>query len=217
MSLRFPDARIVLFAKEPQWGQVKTRLQPRLGEAGCLALYRRLLQRTGRMALAAQLAPVHLWVTGNPRHEDFLALCPEQDIHSQQGADLGERMDHAATAVLNEGSGPVLIIGMDCPVMDRDYLARALEQLAGGVDVVLGPAEDGGYMLVGLARPVPAMFTGIDWGADTVLAQTLARLDDAGVSYALLETLWDVDREEDLARLDLLEAVELRNGDAPSQ
>lgn len=206
MSLRYPDARIVVFAKEPQWGQVKTRLQPRLGEAGCLALYRRLLQRTVRMALAAQLAPVRLWVTGNPRHEDFLALCPERDIYQQQGADLGQRMGHAAKTVLNAGSGPVLIIGTDCPVMDRDYLAAALERLEGGVDVVLGPAEDGGYMLVGLTKPVPAMFTDIDWGADTVLAQTLARLDDARMSYALLDTLWDVDREEDLARFEALEA-----------
>jgi rSAM/selenodomain-associated transferase 1 len=95
----------------------------------------------------------------------------------------------------------VVLIGTDCPALNPAYVECAFEALQEGVEVVLGPAEDGGYVLVGMRQPVPEMFSNISWGSGAVLEETVQRLQQLGLSYRLLETLWDVDTVDDLPRL----------------
>lgn len=205
MTFAYPHAHIAIFAREPRPGGVKTRLQPALGETGCLSLYRAMLRRTVETVAAAELAPHSLWVSSNPSHETFITLCHSDIIYNQEGGDLGVRMAHAsATLLAGKTVRAVLIVGTDCPALDRDYLGWALGAMAAGTDVVLGPAEDGGYVLIGLRSPQPALFRGIDWGSARVLEQTVATLRAMGLRYTLLETLWDVDRPQDLPRLETL-------------
>ena len=201
-TYRFPRARLLLFAREPVAGRVKTRLQPELQAAGCLDLHRALLRRAAHTMAAAELAPWQLWVDANPRHADFLALCDPASIHQQVGADLGLRMQHAAAQALGAADvDAVVIVGADCPAVDAVYMAQALDALAGGAEVVLGPAEDGGYVLLGLRQAHPGIFAGVPWGQSDVLARTQANLAALAIEPVLLETRWDVDRPADLRRL----------------
>lgn len=197
MTYRYPDAVIQIFARAPVPGEAKTRLIPALGADGAAALQARLLQRTLAMATRSALAPVQLWCSPDCDHAAFRDW-PGVSRHVQQGADLGERMQHALIAGL-ETARRVILIGTDCPGLDAGYLRQAIERLAEH-DVVLGPAEDGGYVLVGWRRPVD-LFAAIDWGSERVLEQTRTRLRAAGVSWHELPVLWDVDRPADVARL----------------
>ena len=120
--------------------------------------------------------------------------------------DLGARMDAAIAHSLSlDGVENVVLIGTDCPALSEEYLLEALSVLESGVDVVFGPAEDGGYVLVGMRRAVPAVFEAIPWGTDQVMQCTLEALELSDLSFKLLDKLWDVDRPEDLARLRQLE------------
>jgi glycosyltransferase A (GT-A) superfamily protein (DUF2064 family) len=101
---------------------------------------------------------------------------------------------------LHCAQGPLLLIGTDCPVLQPVHLRQAAVALLDSADAVLQPAEDGGYVLVGLRRPQPALFLGMTWSTDRVLADTRARAREAGLRVHELDTLWDVDRPEDLAR-----------------
>ena len=192
------DARIVLFAREPVAGKVKTRLIPTLGAEGARDLYLQLLRRQIAVLAQEPPCPAELWVEGDPAHPAFAGF--PGALRRQRGADLGERMRRAADDVLAR-HGAVVIIGSDCPQLDRDYLCAALTALAQGEDAVLGPAHDGGYVLIGLRRRAPAVFAGVEWGSSRVLEQTLARLRGEGLRHRLLDTLADVDRPEDLALL----------------
>lgn len=201
-AYRFPRARLLLFAREPLAGKVKTRLQPELEAAGCLDLHRTLLRRAGETMTAARLAPWQLWVDGNPGHADFLALCDAASIYRQQGADLGARMQHAAAqALASVAVDMVVLVGADCPAVDSAYMAQALDALTSGAEVVIGPAEDGGYVLLGLRQADAAIFTGVQWGRPAVCAQTRANLKALAIDPVLLATRWDVDRPADLLRL----------------
>ncbi len=199
---RHPEARILVFAKAPLAGRVKTRLRPRLDNADTLILYQAMLRHVISMVSEARLAPLQLWVDSHPEHSSFREFENLADIRVQHGADLGERMAHAIQHTLQEARvNSVLLIGADCPVMDASYLERALIELQSGAEAVIGPAEDGGYVLLGTRSAMPGLLAGIDWGSDRVLRQTLANLRRSGVPYRLLATLWDVDRPEDLERL----------------
>ncbi len=197
MTWRFPHAALQIFARAPVPGEAKTRLIPLLGAAGAAELQARLLRRTVETALAAFLAPVQLWCTPDCDHPAFRAW-PEVSRHLQQGGELGERMAHALSSGLRRAER-VVLIGTDCPGLDAAYLQRALEFLADH-DVVLGPAEDGGYVLIGCRRPVE-IFHRIDWGTDRVLLQTRERLREAGIGWRELPLRWDVDRPPDLQRM----------------
>jgi len=202
------DCRILIFAKAPTPGQVKTRLIPVLGESGAAELQRQLIERTLHTAAAAALGAIELWCA--PGAEDpFLAACAKRHgtrLRTQGEGDLGTRMARALESVLAAGS-PGLLIGCDCPVLTPAYLRDAAAALAGGDDAVLGPAEDGGYVLIGLARrPTAELFEDIAWGTATVMQETRARLGRANWRWRELALLWDVDRPEDLPRLRQLHA-----------
>ena len=173
----FPNARLLIFAKAPVAGQVKTRLIPPLSAAEAAQLHTRFIQRTLSVACGSNLCPVQLWCSPESRHP-FFTDCRRSfpiSLHAQRGADLGERMRQAAASALAE-SDYTLLIGCDCPTLSAAYLRQALTALKKGYNAVLGPAEDGGYVLLGLRYAEPELFSGIEWGTDTVLDSTRNRL-----------------------------------------
>ncbi len=184
-------------ARAPEAGQCKSRLVPALGPVGAARLARRLLDHTVREVMSAGLAPGVLCCHPGTGHPAFAQQRLER--WPQEGADLGARMLAAAKRALRQCEG-VLLIGTDCPALSADYLGRALDALQ-RADLVLGPAEDGGYVLAGLKRAEPALFQGIPWGGDQVLESTLQRARALAWKVALLDPLWDVDRPSDLVRL----------------
>lgn len=189
------------FAKAPVAGRVKTRLIPLLGESGATALHEQLAWRSISEAVAASLCPVTLWCSPTRQHA-FFSACSEQlgvPLSDQHGGDLGARMAHAFEKTLHESSY-ALIMGSDCPVLNRHYLHEALSALHAGYDAVLGPAEDGGYVLLGLRRFNSLLFEAIPWGEAQVLDATRARLRQLQWRCHELPVLWDVDRPEDVAR-----------------
>jgi hypothetical protein len=192
----------VVFARAPVPGEAKTRLIPALGAAGAAALHERLVDRALATAAAAALGPVELCCTPDEAHPALAALARRHGarLGAQGPGDLGERMNAAFRRVL-AGAPRAILIGCDCPALAPRHLREAAAALAGGHDAVLAPAEDGGYVLIGLARVPAGLFAGIAWGGPDVLEQTRARLAGLGWRWLELETLWDVDRPEDLARL----------------
>jgi len=202
--MKFPNARIVQFAKRPQVGHVKTRLIPAIGAQGACDLHQKLLRHCWQTLNSVQLAAMELWLDSAEFSPFFDTLKPAvASIEIQQGANLGERMSNAVEQVLQR-SDAVVIIGSDCPVLDGEYVDAALQSLYDGADVVLGPASDGGYVLIGMSRHLPQVFDDIDWGSDQVLKQTRTCLKACGSQWHELAQLWDVDRPEDLDRLNRL-------------
>ncbi|HEU0188234.1 MAG TPA: TIGR04283 family arsenosugar biosynthesis glycosyltransferase [Gallionellaceae bacterium] len=199
-TMRFPVARLMIFAKAPVAGAAKTRLAPLLGAQGAADLHARLTERILHTAVSANLAPVELWCSPDCSHPFFQAVTGAVGRRVQHGEDLGERMANAFEAALACQPYAVLV-GTDCPAMTADYLRQAFVALDGGADAVIGPAEDGGYMLIGLRRLDKRLFEGVTWSSDRVLAETRERLAALGWRWHELETLWDVDRPEDMKRL----------------
>jgi rSAM/selenodomain-associated transferase 1 len=193
---------ILVFAKAPVQGEVKTRLIPALGAAGAAALHERLVDRALATAAAAAVGPVELCCAPDARHPALGPLARRHGaaLGEQGSGDLGDRM-HAAFSRALAGAPAAIVIGSDCPALAPEHLRAAAAVLAGGEDAVLAPAEDGGYVLIGLAHPERSLFERIAWGGPTVLAETRARLAAAGLRWRELATLWDVDRPEDLDRL----------------
>jgi rSAM/selenodomain-associated transferase 2/rSAM/selenodomain-associated transferase 1 len=202
-----------VFAKAPVAGTVKTRLVPAIGDVEAAALHEQLVQRTLATAVAARaagiVAAVELWCANAPDHHSFAQWRDRFAITlaSQDGDDLGSRMSHALGTSLARGA-PAILIGTDCPVLDVNYLARAAAALHDN-DAVFGPAEDGGYVLVGLARPVDA-FTDIMWGGSNVMSATRTKLRANKVMWHELPALWDIDTPDDLERWRALDIASRR-------
>lgn len=196
--------QVAILAKAPMAGLAKTRLIPALGAAGAARLQRRLTRSTVACALDAQLGAVTVWCTPDSTHRFFRALQRSTGVHLrvQPAGDLGARM-HAAFRA-HCASGPLLLVGTDCPVLRPAHLRAAAQALLAGDDAVFHPAEDGGYALVGLRAPQPALFSGMAWSTASVMAQTRQRARAAGLRLREFETLWDVDVPADLDRLELL-------------
>lgn len=196
---------IAVFVRAPAAGAAKTRLIPALGAAGAARLQRRMAVHALEVAQRVETGPVAIWAAPDAEHRFFRAVQRHcvVGVHAQAGADLGERMAAAFAAQ----AGPLLLIGSDCPALQPAHLAAAAKILLdeNGKDAVFIPAEDGGYVLVGLRRPQPPLFQGVDWGSERVMAQTRQRLAGLGLRWAELPCLWDVDRPEDLSRLATLE------------
>jgi len=173
-------------------------LIPVLGAEGAAALHRRLVARTLTMTLSAGLCPVQCWYWPSLDDPVFDAWKdhPGISFHRQPEGDLGARMLAGACRALGDAVAAVLI-GADCPLLEAEHLERALHML-GERDAVLGPAEDGGYVLLGLRRAEPGVFRGVDWGTHRVLEQTRTRLRALGWRWEELPVLWDLDRPEDL-------------------
>ena len=191
---------VAILARAPVPGETKTRLIPALGADGAARLQRWLLQRTVAMALAADIGPVDLWCAGDLSHPDF-ARCRALGsvaLHPQPDSDLGTRM---LTAV-RESPTPAgtLVIGTDCPAMQSAHLQQAARLLR-NLDALAFPAEDGGYVLIGMKAPAPELFAGIEWGSERVMMQTRQRLAALGWRWSEPIALWDVDDAGDFERL----------------
>lgn len=207
---RAEAVRLAVFAKAPIPGQVKTRLHGILGAEGAAALQAGLVRQALSTAVASGVGPVELHCAPDDTH-DFFRRCAQRfgvSLMPQKGEDLGERMRHAFDGAFARHTS-LIVIGSDCPALRPEHLQAARDALLREPAVVV-PAEDGGYVLIGLAAPVEGLFGGIDWGSGAVLRQTRARFAHANVRCVELPALWDVDRPEDYARLastGLLEAV----------
>lgn len=199
------SAGIAFFARTPEPGRVKTRFIPTLGEEGASALHCELIRLTWQRTHTGLRWPMTLWMSEPGKEDWFARHCPGAVLALQQGQDLGLRMSHALQATLKQHA-LAIVIGADCASLDSAYLDEAVRALQQGADVVLGPAEDGGYVLLGVRRTVPeSIFEDIAWGTDQVLQQTRAKLRALSVANGLvweeLAPRWDVDRPGDLPRL----------------
>ena len=191
---------VMVFAKAP--GEAKTRLIPALGAAGAGALHRRLVMHCLRAARDSRLGPVELWCAPDTS-DPFFRECERRlgiSLWAQGEGDLGARMQRAFESALVHAARAILI-GSDIPALSAQYLRDAERALAGGDDVVIGPAEDGGYVLVGLSHCDPELFRGIPWGGPRVLPETRRRIAALGWRLSELPALLDIDRPEDLERL----------------
>jgi rSAM/selenodomain-associated transferase 1 len=200
--MQFTQSAILIFAKAPVEGQVKTRLIPALGVQGATRLYRNLLQNLLDGLVSERLASIELWCAPDTSHVAFQQFqqLPGLTLHAQRGADLGERMAYALTDALQRHQ-QVVLLGVDCPALTFPMLEQVFSWLAGGVDAVLGPAEDGGYVLLGLKRSARCLFQDIPWGTGVVAEMTRQCLREMQWEWCELPELWDLDRPADLLRL----------------
>ena len=204
---KYPDIPILLFAKAPELGKVKTRLAKVLDELEILSLYEAMLSHALSFLYKNTLSELQLWISFGSESDTriFSTLPSGPKINRQADGDLGVKMGSAINHVLSvKNSKGAVIIGADCPVMSLSYIEQALSQLQSGVQLVIGPAEDGGYVLIGVDDFYPDIFEGIHWGTKEVLEQTIRKAKKAGLRYSFLDTLWDVDRPGDLERLSQL-------------
>lgn len=199
-AYRYPDAGLAVLAKAPVPGLAKTRLIPALGPEGAARLHAELLRRTVSRLLAARLGPLWLFCHPDIDHPEFAALAAHgAQLETQLGADLGERMATAARRVL-ERTRYAILLGTDIPELDPGYVEAAIRALRAGRDAVLGPAEDGGYCLLGLRRCEDALFSNMAWSTAEVAAETRRRLGGLGWDWQELPARWDVDEPEDVLR-----------------
>lgn len=198
------SAVVMQFAKWPEAGRVKTRLMPELGEQGALEAHITLSLAVLNQLSASDCEVRFFWdrdlatvpEAAAPVTEQIEALGVSQGI--QRGKVLGERMETALAEGLKEFPKAV-IVGSDCPSVDAGYIQQALRALD-DADVVLGPSDDGGYVLIGARTHIAGMLNNISWGTDRALTETLARLDAVGLSCIQLPARWDVDEPGDWRR-----------------
>ena len=192
---------ILVFTRAPVAGKAKTRLIPELGPARAARLHAQLVHLTLGKVTEGQSDPVQLWCSPHQDHL-FFKQCRAVygvSLHDQSGNDLGERMCNAFDQALLDYDW-ALMIGTDCPDLSSVDFKRARQSFDEGIDVVLGPAADGGYYLIGLQRSQPELFTNIPWGGPKVLSSTQIRLRELGLSGAELDERHDLDRPGDLKR-----------------
>ena len=195
------SARLVVFAKAPQAGKVKTRLIPALGAQGASALAQRMLTHVLQQALQSNAGPVELCMSPpcDPAWENV--AIPAAVLRTAQGeGDLGERMARAIRRVTAEVGVPVLLMGSDCPALTAAVLHEAARQLQTH-DALLIPVADGGYVLIGLKSPCPTLFSQMPWSTASVAAETLSRMAALGLSVWRGPLLHDIDEPADLAHL----------------
>ncbi len=200
MSITAPSDTLLVFARNPVAGRVKTRLIGALSAQQATDVYVRLLRHTLGVAGVVNSGCGCVYIDDDAPNPTLQRMLEQHGLawRRQSGSDLGARMLEAITATLQTASRAVLI-GSDCPEFDPGYLHGAFAALATN-DVVIGPAADGGYVLIGMREPHAKLFTDIAWGSSRVLAQTRQRLTQQRLDWYELPTLHDVDDAADLAR-----------------
>lgn len=193
-----PLELVQIVAKAPEPGRVKTRLVPLLGSEQASEVYREMTEVVITQAIADY--PVQLWCTPDIDHP-FFQSCRERfgvELRVQAEGDFGKRLETALKTGLKTAQR-VVLLGSDCPGITREYLARAFDALRRH-EVVIGPAEDGGFVLIGTRRMLPGLLRDIPWSSGRARERTEAILQAERVDYQLLGNLWDVDRPGDLRR-----------------
>jgi rSAM/selenodomain-associated transferase 1 len=186
---------VLVFQKNAILGKVKTRLASGMGELRALEIYRHLIQLTYS---ALEDVPVTVWTY----FSDFIPETVNTSIEKsfvQEGQDLGERMANAFARSFELGMDKVVLIGTDCPTLQSNHLNEAFEALTHS-DLVVGPATDGGYYLIGMNRRADYLFEGITWSTSQVLSETLNVASQHGLTTTLLHELDDIDTQEDWQR-----------------
>jgi len=188
---------LAVLARWPEPGKVKTRLSPALSPAAACDLHRAMLADALAVAAAAPADQRTLWWADAPPDRSAFAPPAGFEVRDQGAGDLGERLGRVFDALLAAPGDHAVVIGTDCPDLGARHITAAFEALTHN-DLVMGPASDGGYYLIGLSRAAPKLFRGLAWGTGRVLDQTLMR--SSGLSVARLERLEDLDTVEDLKR-----------------
>ena len=194
---------IAVMAKAPKAGHVKTRLIPPLSQEEAAELYRcLLLDKILQVGTLSGVDP-YLAYTPTEARAQMASLAPQDfTLIPQTGSDLGDRLHRLSAILLERGHPGVIIIDSDTPTLPSTYLLDAVDRLQNrSTDLVLGPAEDGGYYLIGLKRPCRALFDDIPWSSGAVLSETLRRASAQRLGVAILPSWFDVDTPNDLARL----------------
>lgn len=196
-------ACLIVFAKSPVLGRVKTRMRPFLSEEDCLQLHSSLFRLWLRRLHGWDLPQVRkaVFLTPPDPHstEPDLKLNVPDDVavETQQGKDLGERLSRALSQKWREGFRKLVFIGIDSPALGIEDLQAAFQALD-EVEVVVGPATDGGYYLIGFSALLPAVFSGIPWGTSEVFSQTVLKVETSSVRWQCLRKSFDLDTYEDL-------------------
>lgn len=191
---------LIVFTRYPEAGKVKTRLIPALGAAAAAALHQRMVEHTLEKARALRQGKklaIEVWFTGGSisQMQDWLGT--DVAYHPQTSGDLGDRMASAFKSAFSKDYDAAVIVGTDCPDLNSTLLGKSFDVLQQH-ELVLGPAIDGGYYLVGLRRFVPELFESIAWSTQAVLGQTLAIAQQLDLAPVLLDCLSDVDLPQDL-------------------
>lgn len=205
---------IVIFVKAPAPGRVKTRLCPPLSHEEAAGLYRAFVEDTVALAARVGGAGVQIAFDAADQYRDlsWIKGAASLPFFIQEGNDLGERLIQASKRAFDSGAQKVVCIGADCPYLDAAEIKKAFELLKTN-DVVLGPAEDGGYYLVAAKKHHPGLFQEIPWSSDKVLKETLGKIKKLGMTHATLPVYSDIDTFGDLWRL--VRAIKSGRGAAP--
>jgi uncharacterized protein len=201
---------LIVFLRYPEAGKAKTRLIPEVGAEGAAELAAELAHRAldvARVFADDGSADVAIWYTGCDENRAREIAQGDFTYHLQVGPDLGSRMSAAFAATFDQGYDHAVLIGTDCPELDEFVIDDAFYFLEEN-DVVLGPADDGGYYLISLKAPAPALFEEVPWGSVEVFQTTVNIANRLGLSTEPLPFLWDVDRPEDLINYELLKTRE---------
>ena len=195
------NSAIIIFTKNPVEGHVKTRLIPEWGTEGALHLYKDILKKTIESVKQSEIDHIYIYCTPDLENP-YLQFCSRQyeiDLVLQRGSNLGERMNNAFVEILNQYSHAI-IVGCDCPELNSQDINIANEKLKNEFDIVIGPAEDGGYYLIGMHEPHPEVFENINWGCDSVLDDTRNHISSNDLKSFELEQKWDLDMPDDVHR-----------------
>ena len=186
---------LIIFVRKPELGKVKTRLAATMGEEKALAVYRKLLEHTHHISEEVKAEKFVFYF--DEIEENDLWSVGNFNKRQQSSGDLGEKMQDAFSTLFSEGYNDIAIIGSDCYELTTAIIEDAFEMVKQN-DLVIGPANDGGYYLLGMKKLYPQLFNNVQWSTEKVLAQTLAASTSAGLLYCLLPQLTDIDIEADL-------------------
>lgn len=201
MSFKYTDTTLLVFAKAPIAGEVNTRLIPDLGVEAATALQKELIRSRLGSLTQNELCETQLWCSPDVDHV-FFKDCVARfkvKLNEQNGGDLGERMSNAIKIALKKFKH-VVLIGTDAPALDLLQIQEAIDSLRNNDGVVLVPAEDGGYVLIGMSQHYSEIFLSVPWGTDRVLRKTRANIVALGLTLDEMDACWDVDRIEDYER-----------------
>ena len=192
---------LIVFTRYPEPGKVKTRLIPDVGAEAAALVYKQMTERTLQQARALKLLrpiSIEVWFTGGSEAQMRDWLGNDLDYQSQPEGGLGDRLSYALQTAIAKGGNSVITIGTDCPELDTATLDRGFRELQQH-DLILGPATDGGYYLIGMQRFIPELFADIPWSTSDVLQKTVETSEKLGLTLSYLPYLTDVDTAKDLA------------------
>ena len=191
---------VIVFARYPEAGKVKTRLSKTLGDEFAAGLYRRMAEQifSNCLTLPREINDLHLFYDNENYNDSIKKWVPSEfSLHLQEGADLGEKMKNAFGLMFNNRYEKVIIIGTDCPGINSNFILRSFLELSQH-DITIGPSNDGGYYLVGMNKFYPFLFDRIEWGSEQVLNKTINIIKKNKLKLFMLPELIDIDTEQDL-------------------